>query len=147
MNTYSLEQISKTGNLDSDLILRHYKLDLMNKFIEIKSNNPKLTQKGIAKQIGYSDSTLSKYRKDVNMKSPYKSTRPRKNFTSCRNTSKYVTNCQQVTSQNVTDRQNTSKYLTERHKNKSKLKGGDPNNINMSGRQLIEQVFQNNIND
>ena len=44
-NIFSLEQISKTGNLDANLILRQYKLDLMSRFMEMKSNNPKLTQK------------------------------------------------------------------------------------------------------
>ena len=36
------EQISKTGHLESNLILRHYKLDLVVSFMEIKSVNPKL---------------------------------------------------------------------------------------------------------
>ena len=49
MNSYSLEQISKTGNLDSALILRQYKLDFLCKFMQIISNNPELTQKEIAK--------------------------------------------------------------------------------------------------
>ena len=43
-NTFSVEQISKTGNLASNLITRHYKLDKMEKYTEIKSNNPKLNQ-------------------------------------------------------------------------------------------------------
>ena len=40
-DTFSLQQISQTGNLDSNLILRQYKFDLMARFMEIKSNNPK----------------------------------------------------------------------------------------------------------
>ena len=43
-NTFSLEQLSKTFSLDSYLILRQYKLDLMARFMEIKSMNPKLEQ-------------------------------------------------------------------------------------------------------
>ena len=31
-NTFSLEQLSKTGSLDSNLPLRQFKLDLMAKF-------------------------------------------------------------------------------------------------------------------
>ena len=34
-NTFSLEQVSKTRNLDSRLILRQYLLDLMSRFLEI----------------------------------------------------------------------------------------------------------------
>ena len=60
MNRYSLEKISKTGNLDSNLMLRQHKLDLMCKFTEIRFTNPKLTQKQIAKQIWFSYSTLSR---------------------------------------------------------------------------------------
>ena len=48
-NTFSSQQVSQTGNLDSNLILRQYKLDLMNMFKELKSLNPRLTQKEIAK--------------------------------------------------------------------------------------------------
>ena len=36
-NTFSLEQISKTGNLNADLILRQYKLDIMARFMQIES--------------------------------------------------------------------------------------------------------------
>ena len=57
-NTFSLQQISQTGNVDSDLITRHYKLDLMARFMEIKSINPKLKESEIAKELGYSSSTL-----------------------------------------------------------------------------------------
>ena len=52
-NTFSLEQISKTGNLNADLILRQYKLDLMCRFMEMKSNNPKFTQKQISRELGF----------------------------------------------------------------------------------------------
>ena len=90
MNTYLLEHISRNGNLDNNLILRQYKLDLMCRFLETKSNNPKLTQKEIAKQIGFSDSTLSRYRKDINLMSPYEAINPRKNVKNRQSTSKSV---------------------------------------------------------
>ena len=41
-NTFSLQQISKTGNLDNNLISRQYKLNLMADFVRIKQKNPKL---------------------------------------------------------------------------------------------------------
>ena len=49
MNTFSLEQISKTANVDFNLILRQNKLDLMARFMEKKFVNPKLRQDQIAK--------------------------------------------------------------------------------------------------
>ena len=36
--------------------------------MRIKSNNPKLTQNQIAKDLGYSDSTLKRYRNDIKCK-------------------------------------------------------------------------------
>ena len=36
-NSFSLEQIFKTGNLDANLTSRQYKLDLMARFMDIKS--------------------------------------------------------------------------------------------------------------
>ena len=51
-NTFSLEQISKTENLDSKLILRQYKLELMARFMEIKPLNPKLKESQIVKELG-----------------------------------------------------------------------------------------------
>ena len=49
-NTFSLEQLSKTGNLDSNLMLRQYKLDLTARLMEMKSLNPKLREDYIASQ-------------------------------------------------------------------------------------------------
>ena len=71
-NTFSLEQISKTDNLDSNLLLRQYNFDLMARFMEIKSTNPKIKQNEIAKDLGFSSSTLQRYRSDINMLSPYR---------------------------------------------------------------------------
>ena len=50
-NTFSLEQRFKTGNLNSNLIPRQYKLDLVASFIEIKSVNPKLRQNQIEREL------------------------------------------------------------------------------------------------
>ena len=41
-NTFSLKQTSKTGNLDANLIARQCKLDIMARFMEIKSVNLRL---------------------------------------------------------------------------------------------------------
>ena len=39
--------------------------------MEIRSNNPRMTQKQICNQLGTSDSTIKRYRNDINMDSPY----------------------------------------------------------------------------
>ena len=51
--TYCLSEFSKTGSLNSGLILRQYKIDLMARFMEKEAMNPKLTLNVIAKQLGY----------------------------------------------------------------------------------------------
>ena len=55
-NTFSLKQISKTRNIDANLIIREVKSDLMSRFLEIKSINPKLRRKQLAKGLVYSHS-------------------------------------------------------------------------------------------
>ena len=59
-NSFSLQQISKTGNLDSNLISRQFKQNLMADFLRIKDENPKLKQAEIANQLGYSSSTFQR---------------------------------------------------------------------------------------
>ena len=44
---------------------------MRSKFMETKSNEPKLTQKVITKQLGFSDSTIKRSREDVIMDSPF----------------------------------------------------------------------------
>ena len=71
-NTFSLEQISKTGSLVNNLITRICKLDFLDRFMEIKSVNLTLRQDQIAKKLGCSSSTLQRFRNDTNMFSPYR---------------------------------------------------------------------------
>ena len=71
-NSFSLQQISRTSNLDANLISSQYKLNLMADFMRVKYENPKLKQSEIADQLGYSSSTLQRYRNETNMPSPYR---------------------------------------------------------------------------
>ena len=70
--TPSLNEINKTANMDPNLLTRHYKLKLMNDFMHIKYQNPKMKQSEIANHLNKSSSTLQKYRNDINMLSPYR---------------------------------------------------------------------------
>ena len=72
MNTPSLNEINKTANTDLNLLTRHYKLRLMNDFMHIKYQNPKMKQSEIANNLKMSSSTLQRYRNDINMLSPYR---------------------------------------------------------------------------
>ena len=72
MNTPSINEINKTANMDANLLTRHYKLKLMNDFMNIKYQNPRLKQSEIASQLDMSASTIQRYRNDLNMLSPYR---------------------------------------------------------------------------
>ena len=72
MNTPTLNEIDKTANMDPNLITKHYKLKLMNDFMNIKYLNPKLKQSEIASQLNMSTSTIQRQRNDINMLSPYR---------------------------------------------------------------------------
>ena len=71
-NSFSLQQIQKTSNLDANLISRQYKLNLMADFMKVKNENPRMKQSEIANQLGMSSSTVQRYRNDINMLSPYR---------------------------------------------------------------------------
>ena len=71
-NSFSLQQIQKTSNLDANLISRQYKLYLMADFMKVKYENPRMKQSEIANQLGMSSSTIQRYRNDINMLSPYR---------------------------------------------------------------------------
>ena len=77
-NPFSLEQISKTGNLDANLFFSQHKLDLMTRFMEIKSIKPKMKWKERARDLSYSSSALQRYGQDQKMQSHYKSTNSKK---------------------------------------------------------------------
>ena len=51
MNNFTIDMATKSENSNSNSILRLYKQNML-KFLEIKSNEPKLTQKQICNQLG-----------------------------------------------------------------------------------------------
>ena len=71
-NSFSLQQIQKTSNLDANLISRQYKRNPTADFMRLKYENPKMKQSEIANQLGLSSSTIQRYRNDINMISPYR---------------------------------------------------------------------------
>ena len=72
MNTPSLTEKIELLRWTPNLITRHYKLKLMNDFMNIKYQNPKLKQSEIANQLNMSTSTIQRQRNDVNMLSLYR---------------------------------------------------------------------------
>ena len=52
--------------------MRQHKLEKTAKFVEIKSNNPKLNQPEIAKIRELSSPTIQRFKREINMLSPYR---------------------------------------------------------------------------
>ena len=71
-NTRSLNEISKNSTMDPNMLTKNYKLKLMNDFMNIKYQNPKMTHTEISSQLNMSSSTIQRYRNDINMISPYR---------------------------------------------------------------------------
>ena len=69
-NTPSLNEINKNSSMNPNMLTKYYKLKLMNDFMNIKYQNPKMTQSEISSQLNMSSSTIQRYRNDINMFSP-----------------------------------------------------------------------------
>ena len=70
-NTPSLNEINKNSAMDPNILTKYYKMKLMNDFMNIKYQNPKMKQSEISSQLNMSSSTIKRYRNDINMLSPY----------------------------------------------------------------------------
>ena len=135
MNKITIDIAAFSENLNSNSILGLCKQIMMLKIMARKSNEPKMTQKQICNQLGYSDSTIKRYRDDINMDSPY-------------NKKIYKKNTKRKTNTNVTSIQDppkneNSKFTTNKKSKNIVLRGGDPNDVQMTGKELIEQALSN----
>ena len=128
-SNFSFEQIGRTGNFDVAFLLRQPKLNLMARFMEIKSINPKMIYKEIAKELGYSSSTLQRHRYDIQMQSPYKSNNPKR-------TQKTSNHLKRPQLKSIDSNEN-DKLVSTKVKTKSSSRGGDPNDVNPSHRRFF----------
>ena len=71
MNNFTIDTAAKSENSNSNPISPSYKQNKMLKFMEIKSKEPNLTQKQICNQLGFSNSTIKRYRDDIQTARPY----------------------------------------------------------------------------
>ena len=134
MNTPSLAEINKTANMDPNLLTRHYKLQLMNDFMNIKYQNPKMKQSEIANQLNMSTSTIQRQRNDINMLSPYRinpnnvKKRPKK---------------AKIDDNGDLKRPQMTSYDSIKNK-KTKLKGGSVQDDVEINEQYLDKVLKNN---
>ena len=140
-NTPSLSEVNKTANMDPNLLTRNYKLKLMNDFMHIKYQNPKMKQSEIANHLNMSSSTLQRYKNDINTLSPYR--------ISPKNVKKRSKKAKiddigdlkrpQMTSNNLESTSNETVKIK-----KNKLKGGSiQENIEINGHYL-DKILKNN---
>ena len=152
-NSFSLQQIQKTNNLDANLISRQYKLNLMADFMRVKYENPKMKQSQIANQIGLSTSTLQRYRNDINMLSPYrihpnntnKRSKKGKNTDFDNNLNDETDDKRpQMTSNDLKRPQLTSNESSKKTKTKNNLKGGPVQENIEINEHYLDKILKNN---
>ena len=133
-NKFTIDQLSKSESIDPNSINRLYEINKMLDFTGIRSNNPRMTQKQICNQLGTSDSTIKRYRYDINMDSSY-------------NTNNYKKK-KHKKSPDITTENNKSIEKRLKNRFKNEIKGGKSSDIHtIRGKQLIEQAFNTTIND
>ena len=154
-NTPSLSEIKKTANMDPNLLTRHYKLKLVNDFLNIKYQNPKMKQSEIANQLDISSSTIKRYRNDINMLSPYRinqniGKKRTENVlnTDFDNNSHHEADIQrpQMSPNDLKRAQSTSIESSKKTKTKNNLKGGSiPIQENIEVKEhYLDKILKNN---
>ena len=136
--TPSLNKINKTATMDPNLLTRHYKLKLMNDFMHMKYQNPKLKQSEIANNLNISSSTLKRYRNDINMLSPYR--------ISPNNVKKHTKKPKIDDNYDPKRAQMTSNDLKTTPNKKNKLKGGSVlvrENVEIN-EHYLDKILKNN---
>ena len=129
-------------------------------FMDIRSNNPRMTQKQICNQLGFSDSTIKRYRGDIKMDCPYN----RNNYT--KGKPKKSPDITTENNKTVIDESSKNKIIEKRITNRLRndIKGGnisdshtlsskeiacqnDRTDRHLTGKELVEQAFKDTIND
>ena len=136
--SFSYDKIIKSRSIEPNDLIRTYKLDQRCDFMEEKFNNPRWTQKQVCKQLGFSDSTIKRYRDDIKMDSPYRRNNHKK---------KKPKQSPDTTTEKISKNENAKPVTNKRYKN-NVIRGGIVSDTHtLSGGELIEQAFQNDKAD
>ena len=126
-NKFTIDQPSKSETIDPNSINRLYKINKMLDFMAIRSNDPRMTQKQICKELKISDSSIKRIRNEIEMDSPYR-----------RNDNK-----KKKPNQTPDTTTETIKSVTNKKSKNNVIKGGNVYDIHtISGKELIDQTFQ-----
>ena len=127
--TFSYNNMIKSRSIEPNDIIRTFKLDRCCDLMEEKYNNPRLTQKEICNQLGFTDRTIRRYRDDIKMDSPYRINNNKKK--------KPKQSPSSITTENI-------KSVPNKKSKNNVMKGGNISDTHtISGRELIDQAFQN----
>ena len=130
---FSYDNMLKSRSIEPSDIIRTFKLDRCCDFMEEKYNNPKLTQKQICNQLGFTDRTIRRYRDDIKMDSPYRINNHKK---------KTPKQKPPTVTEDLSKNENKKPVTSKRSKN-NVMKGGNISDFHtISGEELIEQTFQ-----
>ena len=163
---FSYDNMIKSRSIEPNDLVRTFNLDRCCDFMEMKYNNPKLTQKEICNQLGFSDRSIRRYRDDINMNSPYRTNKNKKRKPKQSPDTKTESISKNENTESVIDKSSKNKIIEKRIKNRLKIdiKGGNISDIHtlsskeiidyafqkdnhLSGKELIEQAFNTTIND
>ena len=123
---FSYDNMLKSRSIEPSDIIRTYKLDRCCDFMEEKYNNPRLTQKQICNQLGFTDRTIRRYRDDIKMDSPYR----------------IKNNKKKTLKQKPSTVTESIKSVTNKKSKNNVINGGNFSDIyTISGKKLIEQAF------
>ena len=131
---FSYDNMIKSRSIEPSDLIRTSKSDRCCDFMEEKYNNPRLTQKEICNQLGFTDRTIRRYRDDIKKDSPYRKSNHKK---------KKPKQSPDTKTKNISKNENTKSVPNEKSKN-NVIKGGNVSDIHtISGKELIDQAFQN----
>ena len=125
----------------------------MNDFMNVKYQNPKMTQSEISNQLDMSSSTLQRYRNDINMLSPY-----RNNTNNTKNRSKKALNTDfdqnshhksdakkpQTASNDLKRPLSTAVENSKKTKTKNNIKGGSIQENVKINEHYLDKILKNN---
>ena len=143
---FSYDNMIKSRSIEAGDIIRTFKLDRCCDFMEAKYDNPKLTQKEICNQLGFSDRAIRRYRDDIKMDSPYRSSNNKKKKPIQLPDTKIENISKNENSKSVINESSKNKIIEKRIKNRleNDIKGGSiSDNHKISSKEIIDYAFQN----
>ena len=143
---FSYDNMIKSRSIEPSDIIRTFKLDRCCDFMEEKYNNPKLTQKEICNQLGFSDRAIRRYRDDIKMDSPYRINNHKKKTPKQKLPTVTENISRNENTKSVIDESSKNKIIEKRLKNrlKNEIKGGNISNSHtLSNKEIIDYAFQN----